>query len=233
MIRSLVVLAATSALVACQQKDEAPPSVTPAPAEVEEAEVAAVVEEEETAAAEDEQAPAVEITPAVVKRYVGYRQKVMDATRAEFTALRERAEKAKKDSTADQLEVLNETGKMEERLDAKTEAFRKEAGLSEEEVDALEDLVNDVATAALVVDQGSAMNPLLVQMKEQAKKLPAAQRAELEKEIASMEAGMKNLTEHTEAREKWGDPAVDAVLEHVDALRKMQKEALELFAKMR
>lgn len=88
-----------------------------------------------------------------------------------------------------------------------------------------------VATASLLAEQGDTVSAL-AQFREAAKNVSPEARAEADAELAQMEAKLAKFTEHTDARRQWGNAAVDAVLADIDALKKLQAEALELFTVM-
>lgn len=220
MPRALVVVAVACTFIACQKKQ---PSAAPEP----------VAEAPHVEPVLDETPEPVKVTADLVKRYVDYRRKVLEVTRTEIGALAERALKVEEDATADQLALLEETAKLQERLEASTLKLQQEAGLSLEQDEVLEDLVTDIASVALIAERAPDITPMIELMKANVKNAPPERKAEIEAQIAQMEANTKNLTGYTEARATWGDEAVDAVLVHIDALRTMQKEAIELFTKLR
>lgn len=224
MVRSLAVAFVLCVLAACQKNQEPPAAVAPA-----------------VEAAAGEQAPEavvnalpeehLKVTPALVKSYVAYRGNALSAVRAELAAFNKLSAKADKNSPADQLALATHVKEMEARIDAHTERFLKESGLSSTQYRALEKLADEIATSALLTAQ-SDFHATLAQMREVAKTVPPESRAEADAELARIEAGFKKLADHTDARAQWGDAAVDAVIEHIDPLKKLQADALDIFTQM-
>lgn len=230
MTRLAVVLAAVCALSACQKTSKEAPEASPGQPQPA-TEVAAEAEAQADVAFEEEEP--VKVTPALVASYLDFRKKVLEATRTELATIKERLDKVDKDSTADQLGLLNETGKMSERLDAKTETLRKAAGLSDRQIELLDDLVTQLVTSQMLIQNLPDMQSLVDTMKEQAKSAPEEQRATVLAEIERMEKDARAMKEYAEARATFGDAAVDTVLAQLPALTALRTEMIELYSTLR
>lgn len=224
MTRRIALLAALLAVGACKPSSkEAPAATTPDAPVAEEAEALAEVDADEQ----------VKVNPALVGTYIDFRKKVLEATRVELTAIAQRLHDTEKDSTTDQLGLLNDAAKMSERIDAKTEALRKQARLSARQIEVLDDLVSQIVTNAMVAQQLPDTKPIVDSLKAQVDQAPEEQRAELLAEIERMEQGADALRNHAEARATFGDAAVDAVLPKVPELTALRHEMVAIYQTLR
>lgn len=223
MIRALAVVSTLLLVIACQKQEK--PSVEAPPAQTTPDPIAPEEGIEQSATNE------LKVTPALVKSYVAYRGDVLSAVTNELVRFNKLSAEVNKDSAADQLALANEAAKMQERIDAHTQRFLETTGLSATQFKLLEGLVDEMSTSALLSEK-TEFRSTLAEMREATKDVPPEGRAEVDAELARMEAGFKKFAEHTDTRAQWGDAAVDTILEHIDEFKELQAQALELFAQM-
>ncbi len=90
------------------------------------------------------------------------------------------------------------------------EAMRRDAGLSEAQVDAIEDLVAEVVAARGTLKLTGA--DALADFEKVAAKMPFEQRKKAEAALAELKAGHQAPVSLAPLEAKYGKPAVDAVL---------------------
>jgi hypothetical protein len=97
------------------------------------------------------------------------------------------------------------------RRTEQAQAVRADAGLTDAEVQALEALTAEVALAR-AGSGGAELDEALRSLEEAKDRLPAEQRAGVERTVARLRAQQDRARTLSEVRAKWGDAAVDMVL---------------------
>jgi hypothetical protein len=227
MRRSLWVLCVVLGLSACK-KEKAEPAARPQEAA-----------RPSHARHEDEQAPEEEdggaefgpnaytLTKEKLDAYVGYQRKLLDA----YESLLKDLAKVKPDAgKGNELAEVNATMKLIEGKAKAEEAARKEAGLTEEDVNGIAEVVTAVIgqrqlTAALKMDDE------LKKLEDMQAKLTPEQREELAPQLAAMRERTEDLQKLTEARRTYGDASVDLVLTREADLTKNYQDMLNTFSR--
>ena len=221
MRKLLWVLFAAGTLAGCK-KDPAP-----APAR-EETGVAAAKDSTEASAEDfqelDDGKPYV-LTQAKLDAYVGYQRKVLDAYAAMNKALQEA--KARVDSGKDVADLSASMKAIESKAESESRA-RREAGLTELDVNRIGALVTDVITQRHM----SAMLDLSGELKK-LEEMRARLNPEQQKELAPQIDTMRKRVEETEklvgVRKVHGDANVDLVLTREQELMLNYQDMLRSF----
>lgn len=222
MKRVLIVAAAALALAACNKKSNPEPESTDqavsagaetADASAEEADAA-----NEADAAEEEEKP--HIDAEVVRKYGVYLQGLI----AEQKRIIEEIEKLDREK-AGAVKTWSKSIAITERFSAAEEKLEKDSGLSEAQIEAMQDLLGSVVLARSMVGEDALAG--VRELRKQIDAMPADQRAEAEKTVAEMEKGIEEMRSAKEARERWGDAAVDAVIAEEKTLIAKWKESTE------
>jgi hypothetical protein len=227
MRRSLWVLCVVLGFSAC--KKEKAESVPRAPE----------ADRPSTASHGDEQAPndegagaefgphAYTVTKEKLDAYVGYQRKLLEA----YESLLRDMAKVKLDAgKGDSLAEVNATMKLIEGKAKAEEQARKEAGLTEEDVNGLAEVVTAVIgqrqlTQALKIDEE------LKKLEEMQAKLRPEQREELAPQLAAMRERNEDLQKLSEVRRTYGDANVDLVLTREEDLTKNYQDMLTTFSR--
>lgn len=221
MKRSIwVALVAAAVLSACKEKpaeappppkEEAPPAAV-APPEVKKEEAPPPAAE---AAADDE----LKATPEMVEKYAKY---VVEAGPIQSKRMKAIKEATGKDDGVAKMTLENEL------MTKELNQARDKAGLTEEELQAVSQLVSDVTTSRKIWKMGGGdNNQMMAEAKKNLEKATPEQRAAAEKQIKEMEEGFAKMRDVPEARAKYGAPAVDAVIKHEDAFSAYQAALLK------
>lgn len=227
MRRSLWVLCVVLGLSACK-KEKAPSAPRPqeaaqpshAPHEDEQA-------QEEGDAGAEFGPTTYALTKEKLDAYVGYQRKLLEA----YESLLKDLAKVKLDAgKGDSLAEVNATMKLIEGKAKAEEAARKEAGLTEEDVNGIAEVVTAVIsqrqlTAAVKTDEE------LKKLEEMQAKLTPEQREELAPQLAAMRERTEDLQKLTEARRTYGDTNVDLVLTREADLTKNYQDMLNTFGR--
>jgi len=226
MTRKALLLATLALSLHCSKgsSGKAPPAQAAPPAAKEAAAETPPPAEPEPAAEE----PKLEITEGRVTRYVAYMTDWIPAQRAiqqQYGTDFARIDKEKGlKQTGD---ALGSIQKAQKAADEAERTSLAKAGLSKEEVAAVGPAVGEVITARLIYgQQEGGMKAMVKQMQDAVAKLPADQRADAEKQVAEMTKGLDDLKTAKEARQKYGDPAVDAILKHEVELTALWKQSM-------
>jgi hypothetical protein len=225
MRRSLWVLCVVLGFSACKkEKAEPTPGATetarpsPAPSKDEQAE-----ESPEAAAAHGPYA----LTKEKLDAYVGYQRKLLDAYE---TLLKDLAQVKRDAGKGDDLAEVNATMKLIEGKARAEEAARKEAGLSEEDVNGIADVVTAVISQRQLT-QSFHIEEELKKLEEMQAKLRPEQREELAPQLAAMRERIEELQKLTEVRRTYGDANVDLVLTREEDLAKNYQDMLNTFSR--
>ncbi len=223
MTRKLALLAVLLVSTACSKGSKAPPAPPPEPAKED---LAQKPPEPPPPPAEEKKK--IEITEPLVAKYTVYLQEVVSAHKALLTEYGKDVERIDKETGVKQgVDALASVSKVQKAVDEAEQKARAKAGLDLAEIDALRPAVGDVILPRLAYkDAAKQADDLEKQMKAQLAKLPADQRAEAEKQMAEMLKGMRSLGNATEARQKYGDDAVEAIIKHEAELIPLFKQGL-------
>ncbi|MDY7230470.1 hypothetical protein [Hyalangium rubrum] len=226
MRRSLWVLCAALFLSGCkkEQASEAPrPAEAARPSE-------APLEGEQAEEPGAEFAPgAYTVTKEKLDAYVGYQRKLLEAYDAllkDMAGVQGRLKDGGSDMKAD----LNASMKLIESKAKAEEAARKEAGLSEQDVNGLSEVVTDVMGQRQLA-QALQSEEELKKLEELQAKLTPEQREELAPQLATMRERNEELQKLTEARRTHGDANVDMVLTREADLAKNYQDMLSTFGR--
>ncbi len=191
------------------------------------------------ASREDEQAPeegdagaefgpsAYTVTKGKLDAYVGYQRKLLEA----YESLLKDLAKVKLDAgKGDELAQVNSTMKLIEGKAKAEEAARKEAGLSEEDVNGIAEVVTTVIGQRQLT-QALKMDEELKKLEDMQAKLAPEQREELAPQLAAMRERIEDLQKLTEARRTYGDTNVDLVLTREADLTKNYQDMLNTFGR--
>lgn len=226
MRRSLWVLCVALGFSACK-KDKA----EPAPAAPQAARPSQAPPPDEQA---EEEAPEAELAPGPypltkekLDAYVGYQRKLLEAYE---TLLKDLAQAKRDAGKGDDLAEVNATMKLIEGKARAEEAARKEAGLSEVDVNGIADIVTAVISQRQLT-QSFHIEEELKKLEEMQAKLRPEQREELAPQLAAMRERTEELEKLTEVRRTYGDANVDLVLTREEDLAKNYQDMLNTFSK--
>ncbi|SET16813.1 hypothetical protein [Stigmatella erecta] len=229
MRRLLWVLWAVLACSACN-KEQAGPAPAPAPA------VPAAPGEASPPGGHDPgpaggqagEAPSTyRVTPEKLGAYVAYQRQLLEA----YAALTKELATAKsKPETVGTLAEVNATMKYIEGKAVAEENARKEAGLSEEDVNGLADVVTAVIAQRQML-QTLQFDEELKKLEAMQAKLSQEQQKELAPQIDAMRERVESLRQLTEVRRTYGDANVDTVLTREADLAKNYQDMMSTFGK--
>ena len=229
MRRSLWVLCAALAFSGCKKEkaEEVRPAseaARPSPASSEGKQA-----EEELEAGAEFGPSAYGVTKEKLDAYVGYQRKLLEAYEA---LLRDMAKVQGRmlDGGGDMLADMNAAMKLIESKAKAEEAARKEARLSEEDVNGIAEVVTAVIGQRQLA-QALQTEEELTKLEELAAKLTPAQREELEPQLAAMRERNEELQKLVEVRRTYGDANVDVVLTREADLTKNYQDMLNTFGR--
>ncbi len=230
MRRQVALLAALFVLAHCSKGSSShstPAAPAPAP-KVAAAEPTPAVSEPTPAA---EERP-LEITEGLVEKYLVYMKESVPARNATFKQYGDELAKLDKEKGLRQgVDAVKASEKYQKAFEELEQSARAKAGLSAEEMKGVSDAVSDVIMPRMVLKEDgreAQFAAMETQMKAALAQVPPEQRAEAEKELKQATEGLKNAREATEARKKYGDKAVEAILKHEAELVALQKQALSV-----
>jgi hypothetical protein len=226
MRRSLWVLCVALGFSACKKEQ-----ATSAPTAAEAARPSAAQPGDEQAADAPEpgDAPvqgAYTLTKEKLEAYVGYQRKLLEA----YEALLKDLARVKLDAGADAMAEVNATMRLIEGKAKAEEAARRQAGLSEEDVNGIAEVVTAVIGQRQIV-QALQLDEELKKLEEMQAKLTPAQREELAPQVAAMRERVEELQKLTEVRATHGDANVDLVLTREVELTKNYQDMLNTFGR--
>lgn len=179
------------------------------------------------AAAEEEKK--VELTEALVAKYVTYLKDVVASRKALVAQYRAETAKLEKEKGLKQgVDAMKLVQELPQAFEAAERKALESSGLSAEEVKVLSDAVGAVVMPRMLVtkDALEAQAAMVKQAQANLEKLPPEQRTKAEQQLKEVTEGLNAARDVPEARQKYGDKAVDAVLKHEVELAGLQKEAL-------
>jgi hypothetical protein len=226
MRRSLWVLWAVLACSACKKE---PPSPAPAPGPVAPAASGAAPTPSETdpGPAGGEAPSTYQVTPEKLGAYVAYQRQLLEA----YAALTKELATAKgKPDTVGTMAEVNATMKYIEGKAVAEEQARKAAGLSEEDVNGLADVVTAVVSQRQML-QTLQFDEELKKLEALQAKLSQEQQKELAPQIDAMRERVESLRQLTEVRRTYGDANVDTVLTREADLAKNYQDMMSTFGK--
>ncbi len=226
MRRSLWVLSVVLVCVGCQREQAKGPPPTdqaarPSPAEP---------EGEQAAATEEEYGPSpYVVTKEKLNAYVGYQRKLLEAYESlqrDMAGVQRRLREGKSDSQED----LNAAMKLIEGKAKAEEAARREAGLSEEDVNGLAEVVTAVISQRQLA-QVLQIEEELKKLEELQARLTPEQREELAPQVAAMRERTEELQKLAEVRATYGDANVELVLTREEDLARNYQDMLATFGR--
>jgi hypothetical protein len=167
------------------------------------------------------------LTKEKLDAYVGYQRKLLEAY---DTLLKDLAQAKKASKEGDEQAEVNATMKLIEGKAKAEEVARKEAGLSEEDVNGIADVVTAVIGQRQMV-QALQMDEELKKLEEMQAKLTPEQREELAPQVAAMRERVEEIEKLTELRTTYGDANVDLVLTREADLAKNYQDMLSTFGR--
>jgi len=117
--------------------------------------------------------------------------------------------------------VLEEAYEAMRRRTEKAEALRADAGLTRSEIQSLESLTTEVVLAR-AGSGGADLDEALRALEAAEERLPPAQRGGIHRTVERLRAQQERARTLSEVRGRWGDAAVDTVLER-------EREVLDLW----
>jgi hypothetical protein len=226
MRRSLWVLCVALGFSACKKDKAEPAPVAPQAARPSQAPPPDEQAEEEAPEAELAPGP-YPLTKEKLDAYVGYQRKLLEAYE---TLLKDLAQAKRDAGKGDDLAEVNATMKLIEGKARAEEAARKEAGLSEVDVNGIADIVTAVISQRQLT-QSFHIEEELKKLEEMQAKLRPEQREELAPQLAAMRERTEELQKLTEVRRTYGDANVDLVLTREEDLAKNYQDMLNTFSK--
>ncbi|WP_224364655.1 hypothetical protein [Hyalangium versicolor] len=167
------------------------------------------------------------MTKEKLEAYVGYQRKLLEA----YESLLKDLARAKGDAgRGDGMAEVNATMKLIEGKAKAEEAARKEAGLSEEDVNGLAEVVTAVIGQRQMT-QAMKFDEELQKLEEMQAKLRPEQREELAPQLAAMRERVEDLQKLTEVRRTFGDANVDLVLTREEELTKNYQDMMNTFSR--
>lgn len=178
------------------------------------AEEEVTAEQEGSAEAPPEKEEPLVITSEKLDKYIAYQDatgRIYQEGLAGIRKLIAKADAGAYDSTLGAFAGARQGLKLVEAQEEAKEKARKQVGLSEREIDEIQDLVMDVISnrkmAAMV-----NYDAQLKQFEAMREKMPADQRASLDDTIKALKEQKDLATKLTDERQRFGDANVDAVL---------------------
>ncbi len=229
MRRSLWVLCMALGICACKRDKEAQASPSSQAARPS-------VASSESKQAEEGLEPGAEYGPSAyvvtkpkLEAYVGYQRRLLEAYEAllrDMAKVHGRLKEGEGEMVAD----VNAAMKLIESKAKAEEQARKEAGLTEEDVNGLAEVVTAVISQRQLA-QALQTEEELKKLEEMAAKLTPEQREELEPQLAAMRERNEELQKLTEVRRTYGDANVDLVLTRETELAKNYQDMLNTFGR--
>jgi hypothetical protein len=228
MRRSLWVLFVALAFSACKTDKEAPEAPSMEAAQPSQA-------SSESKQAEEAPEPGVEhgpnayvVTKEKLDAYVGYQRKLLEAYEALLRDMAKVHGRLKEGSG--EMADMNAAMKLIESKARAEETARKEAGLSEEDINGLAEVVTAVISQRQLA-QALQTEEELKKLEEMQAKLTPEQREELEPQLAAMRERNEELQKLVEVRRTYGDANVDLVLAREPELAKNYQDMLNTFGR--
>lgn len=243
-MKRLLVLASVLFLVAgcskvesaAQAAKQAAKMAQKAAAEAEKAADRAVDEDDgamEKAAADEatdeatEEAP-YELTEADLKKFEAYQQRAVVLLAAYVENLKATGKRVdEKEGTAAAFAALSAMKVQGDAFEKAQNKAREEVGLDEGTLDHVEDIVGDVLTERMLYEKsgGDAQAAQLkANMEKQLAGLPKEAQATARKDLEEMTNAFSDRKRAADAREKYGDAAVDLVLAHEATLMPLHEK---------
>jgi hypothetical protein len=218
MKRIAVLLASTLALLAEAAGNPPPPTPapTPAPAAPQMAYPSLPLPPGSGAPKAD-----VPVTAAMVDKYVEFQRRMVKVGTQQLAKLGLSATQMRSGQSA---VLVNRH--LEEAIRKATETVRQQVGLSEAELETMRGLA-----ASVLVPRGqwraSGGDRSLQQLRQRAERAPASRREELIKQADRLEASMGQMRDAKDARRRYGDTAVDLVIQHEPELEDIQAKSVK------
>jgi hypothetical protein len=169
------------------------------------------------------------VTKQKLDAYVGYQRKLLEAYEALLRDMA-RVHGRMLDGGGEMVADVNAAMKLIESKAKAEEAARKEAGLSEEDVNGIAEVVTAVIGQRQLA-QALQTEEELKKLEEMQAKLTPEQREELEPQLAAMRERNEELQKLVEVRRTYGDANVDTVLTREVDLAKNYQDMLNTFGR--
>jgi hypothetical protein len=170
------------------------------------------------------------VTQEKLEAYVGYQRKLLDA----YDSLLKDMAKVKVGKVdggrGDGQAEVKATMKLVEGKAKAEEAARTEAGLTEDDVNGIAEIVTAVISQRQLM-QAFKYEDDLKKLEEMQAKLTPAQREELAPQLTAMRERIEDLQKLSEVRRTYGDANVDLVLSHEAELTKNYQDMLNTFSR--
>jgi len=221
IIASFVILA-----VSCTNAPAptAPDKSVPAPA--------APSAEPAAAPAPAEQEKPLVLTEDLLKKFLALQKDKVALLRTQVDAWKKEQAKLGKDPKWHQsLAYVNRVGEIDKAIDEGNKSLCAKSGLTDREIKEIDNVVTEVSGARMLWKKSGGDQNLAnmeKQMRAQLAQVPAAQRAEAEKNLGQMTQSMKDARDAKEARAKYGDATVDMVITHDTELGQLMEDQLKL-----
>jgi hypothetical protein len=188
------------------------------------------------AAVEPPEEKPVAITEDLVQRYLGYEKSYVTLLEQELARWKKTRDEVGKDpGVGGSLALVKASADFQKQLDTKKVDLLGAAHLSQVEADAVGGLANEIkmSRAAWKAAGGETTIAMVEeQLKAAMAKAPAAERTQMQGQLDEMKKSMLGLRDAAEAREKYGNEAVDLVLRHDAELAKLLEAQLALLSQM-
>ncbi|MHB8877607.1 MAG: hypothetical protein ACYC8T_28280 [Myxococcaceae bacterium] len=179
---------------------------------------------------DDPAAPANEklaLTADKLTRFIGYQQRMLEVTAQALKDVKAMDHKA---DAGDYGGVANDAVDSIGRKEEAEEAARKDSGLSEREVEQLEQLVGELL-AKRSLARTMNFEATLKQMEELRAGLPKEQQAGLDQSLAELKKQQEEAKSLKEERDRFGSANVDLVLAREAELAKNQDKLMNLWSR--
>ena len=231
-MKRLVFLLAGFALVSGCKREAPSESPSPASAEALADRGTPVVDEPVVDEIAEAALPSSKVDAALVQKYLTYRKQVVARARKILETMRAAdagVKTAANSRIAGSVRAQQATESWGEQMRQVEETVRSELSLSREDVVAVGQVTAEVL-AARQIWRVSGGDEAVVAARAELEKLPKAERAKAEKRLETKAAGFVQMRDAQSARKRFGDAAVDAVLQHEDALISVQREGSKIMA---
>lgn len=230
-MKRAVLLVVGFALLSGCKREPPPASPSPSAAEALANHATPVVDEPVVDEIAETELPSSKVDDALVQKYLTYRQQVVERARKLLKTMRaaDAGVKPASSRVAGLVRAQQATELWGEQMRKVEEKVREELSLSREDVVAVGQVTAEVL-ASRQIWRVSGGDEAVVAARAELQKLPKAERAKAEKRLETKAAGFVKMRDAQSARTRFGDAAVDAVLQHEDALISVQREGSKIMA---
>jgi hypothetical protein len=235
MLRLAIPLLAAFAFSACKKQEQPEPheplAVEADDAEASERPAVHAADAMRAAAAPQDVEPGLGVDEAQVERYLAYRRQVVQLGKAAAEAFVREAREQKPGTQSGAVKAQKASETFAVRMRAVEEKAREQAGLSRDEVASVGQVTAEVLSARQLWKL-SGGDEAVEAARARIQQLPSAEQGPARAALEARAAGFVKMKEAREARRRYGDTAVDAVLAHEDALWAVQRESMAVMAQV-